>query len=144
MAKIKIKRFDKAIELPKRHSDYAAAFDLCAREKAVIAPKAVAYIPLNVAVETPKGHFMLLAGRSSLHKKGLMAINGIGIIDPDYSGDEDEVKGALYNFTDKEVVIEKGDRIMQGVFIKAEHWEWDEVESMPNKTRGGFGSTGHK
>ena len=144
MAKIKIKRFDKGIDVPKRHSEDAAAFDLSARERIIIAPKAIAYIPLNIAVETPKGHFMLLAGRSSLHKKGLMAINGIGIIDPDYSGDEDEVKGALYNFTDNEVIIEKGDRIMQALFIKAEEWQWDEVDQMPNKTRGGFGSTGHK
>ncbi|MDO8601551.1 MAG: dUTP diphosphatase [bacterium] len=141
--KIKIKRFDRGIDLPKQHSEHAAAFDLCAREKAVIAPKTVAYVPLNIVVETPKGHFMLLAGRSSLHKRGLMSINGIGIIDPDYSGDEDEVKAALYNFTDNEVVVAKGDRIMQGLFIRAEEWQWDEVEKMPNKTRGGFGSTGH-
>lgn len=144
MPKIKIKRFDKGVDLPKRHTEHAAAFDLCARERVAIAPKTVAYIPLNIAVETPKGHFMLLAGRSSLHKKGLMSINGIGIIDPDYSGDEDEVKGALYNFTDKEVAIEKGDRIMQALFVKTEEWQWEEVSQMPNKTRGGFGSTGHK
>jgi dUTP pyrophosphatase len=141
---IKIKRFDRGIELPKRHTEHAAAFDLCAREKAVIAPKAIAYIPLNIAVETPKGHFMLLVGRSSLHKRGLLAINGVGIIDADYSGDEDEVKAALYNFTDKEVVIEKGDRLMQATFMKAEYGEWEEVNQMSNKTRGGFGTTGHK
>jgi len=142
--KIKIKRFDKTLELPQRHTEHAAAFDLAAREPVTIPAGQVGYVPLNVAVETPKGHFMLLAGRSSLHKRGLMLANGVGIIDPDYSGDEDEVKAALYNFSAQPVVLEKGDRIMQATFIKTENWEWDEVEAMPNKTRGGFGSTGKK
>ena len=37
--------------------------------------------------------------------------NGIGIIDSDYCGDEDELKVQLFNFTNKEVVIEKGTRV---------------------------------
>jgi dUTP pyrophosphatase len=141
---IKIKRFDKSLELPKHQSEQAAAFDLTAREAVTIAPKQIVYIPMNIGVETPKGHFLLLAGRSSLHKRGVMMINGIGIVDPDYSGEDDEVHAALYNFSEKAVTIEKGDRLTQGIFIKAESWEWDEVEKMPNKTRGGFGSTGNK
>ena len=47
-----------------------------------------------------------------------------------------------YNFTDELVVIEKGERIAQGVFIPIAKFEWGEVNTMQNKTRGGFGTTG--
>jgi dUTP pyrophosphatase len=42
------------------------------------------------------------------------------------------------------VVIEKGERIAQGTFVKISHPEWKELDEMPNKTRGGFGTTGSK
>jgi dUTP pyrophosphatase len=142
--KIKIKRFDKTLPLPSKQTNGAAAFDLAAREEVVIAPGTVGYVPLNVALETPPGHFLLIAARSSTHKKGIMMGNGIGIIDPDFSGDEDEVKAVCYNFTDQSVVIEKGFRIAQGTFIPVPAFAWDEVDELPNKNRGGFGSTGEK
>ena len=140
--KIRIKRFDKELPLPVHATEGAAAFDLTAREKTEIPAKQVGYVPLNIAVETPPGHFLLVAARSSTHKKGLMFANGIGIGDPDFSGDGDEYKAALYNFTDQPVTVEKGDRIAQGMFVKFERAEWEEVDSLGNKTRGGFGSTG--
>ena len=140
--KIKIKRFDKELPLPKHETDGAAAFDLRARESVEIQPGQVGYIPLNIAVETPPGYFLLIAARSSTHKKGLIKPNGVGIIDPDYSGDEDEVRSVYYNFTDKPVVVEKGERIAQGTFIPIFKCEWEEVDKMRNKTRGGFGTTG--
>ena len=141
---IRIKRFDKDLPLPKRHTEGAAAFDLVARETVTIPPHAVGYVPLNIAVETPPGHFLMLAARSSTHKKGLMPANGFGIIDPDFSGDGDEIKVALYNFTDAPVVVERGERIAQAMFVKFETGDWEEVDEMPNKTRGGFGTTGNK
>ena len=141
---IKIKRFDKELPLPTRQTGGAAAFDLTAREWVMIQPGTVGYVPLNVAIETPSDHFLLVAARSGTHKKGIMMANGIGIIDPDYSGNEDEIKAAYYNFSAVPVVIEKGDRIAQGTFVKISHPEWDETDEMRNKTRGGFGTTGNK
>lgn len=141
---IKIKRFDKELPLPKRQTEGAAAFDLTAREEVTIEPNKVGYVFINVTIETPTDHFLMIAARSSTHKKGLMMANGVGIIDPDYSGNEDEIKVAYYNFTDAAVIIEKGERIAQGTFVKITHPEWEEVDEMPNKTRGGFGTTGAK
>jgi dUTP pyrophosphatase len=141
---IKIKRFDKELPLPKRQTEGAAAFDLTARDTITIEPGAVGYVPLNVAVEAPANHFLLIAARSGTHKKGLMMANGIGIVDPDFSGNEDEIKAAYYNFGKTAVIIEKGDRIAQGTFVMISHPEWNEVDEMPNKTRGGFGTTGNK
>lgn len=137
-----IKRFDASIPLPEYKTSGAAGFDLSARETTTINSKEVGYIPLNVALTPPEGCFTLLAPRSSLHKRGLMPVNGVGIIDADYCGEEDEYKAALYNFTDTPVTIEKAERIMQGVFIPVVHAQFTEVSAMSHKTRGGFGSTG--
>lgn len=140
--KARIKRFDKKLPLPKHHTDGAAAFDLSAREAVEIPPKEVRLVPLNVAIETPPGHFLLVAARSSTHKKGLILANGIGIGDPDFSGDNDEYHAAYLNFTDKPVVVKKGERIAQAMFVQFVKADWEEVERMDKKTRGGFGSTG--
>ena len=142
--RIKIKRFDKSLPLPAYKSEKAAAFDLHARETVVIAPRAIGVVPLNVAIETPDDCFLLLASRSSNYKRGLSMVNGIGIGDPDYSGDEDQYHAVFLNVTDVPVTVERGDRIAQGLFIKKERAEWEEVQKMDNKTRGGFGSTGAK
>jgi len=142
--KPRIKRFDKSLPLPEHKSEKAAGFDFYARKAVEIKPKAVGYVSLNNAIETPDGYFLLVAARGSTHKKGLFLANGIGVIDPDYCGDEDEIKAAFFNFTDQTVLVEKGERVAQGVFVKIEKADWQETHLMGNKTRGGFGSTGNK
>ena len=140
--KVLIKRFDKNIPLPDYQTEGAAAFDIPARITVTIPPHEVGYVPLNIAVQLPAETWLLLAARSSLHKSGLMLANGIGIGDPDFSGAEDEYQAALYNFTSKEVVIEKGQRIVQGVIMTCHRVKLEEVENLNNPDRGGFGSTG--
>lgn len=141
---IKIKRFDKSLPLPQYETKGAAGFDFRARETITIAPRTVGYVPLNLAIATPKDHVLLVAARGSTHKHGLLPIHGVGIGDSDFRGDGDEYKMPLYNFTDKPVVVEKGTRIAQGIFVKFTQATWKEVSKMTAKTRGGFGSTGHK
>jgi len=140
---VKIKRFDKNMPLPKYQTRGAAAFDLHAREKIKIAPMAVGYVPLNIALKPPRDCFVLMAARSSTHKRGLMLANGIGIVDSDYCGDNDEYIAALFNFTKKPVIVEKGDRVVQAMFIKFVKPTWQEKRFL-GKSRGGFGTTGKK
>ena len=130
--------------LPEYKTNDAAAFDLLARETTKIKPRTIGYVPLNVAVKPPRDHFFLLAARSSTHKSGLMPIHGIGIGDPDFCGDKDEYQMPLYNFGKKAVIVEKGTRVAQGMFVKFIKANWREVAKMNNKTRGGFGSMGKK
>ncbi|MEK9185389.1 MAG: dUTP diphosphatase, partial [Patescibacteria group bacterium] len=68
----------------------------------------------------------------------------IGIGDSDFHGDDDEYRMPLFNFTKKLVTIERGTRIAQGLFVKFVKAAWQEVDKMKSKTRGGFGTTGHK
>ncbi|HWA64537.1 MAG TPA: dUTP diphosphatase [Candidatus Paceibacterota bacterium] len=144
LKQIKIKRFDPSLPLPEYKTAGAAGFDLAARETVTLKPGVTALIPLNVAIAVPKGYFVLLAARSSLHKLGLLPVNGVGIIDTDYAGDEDEYKFLAHNFTRKTVTVEKGTRVAQGILLKFSRATWRETSKMKAKTRGGFGSTGHR
>ena len=140
--KVRVRRIDKSLPLPEYKTAGAVAFDLSARAAMTIAPKTIAYVPLNIALEPPEGQMLMLAARSSLHKKGVMMANGVGIGDRDFSGNNDEYHAALYNFSDTPVSIERGERILQGVFKPYEKAEWEEVDDLENADRGGFGTTG--
>lgn len=140
--KLKIKRFDQSLPLPKYQTEGAAALDLYSRLNMEIEPKSVAHIPLNIALALPPNYFVLMSARSSLHKKGLMMANGIGIGDYDYRGDGDEYHAAVYNFTDQIVKIEKRQRITQMIVLPREKVELEELEEFGTDNRGGFGTTG--
>src|SRR5690606_1850962 len=121
----------------------AAGFDFLAREKTVIEPRQIKLIPGNVIVETPDNYMLAVVSRSSTPKKrGLMLPHGIGIIDSDYRGPEDEIWIQVYNFTDKAVTVHRGDKIAQGIFIPVVQATWNEVDEVSAPTRGGGGSTG--
>ena len=136
---ILIKRFDQELPLPAYKTSGAAAFDLCPRVTTTIQPKTHAMIPLNVAIKLPKGYWGLLTSRSSLHKKGVMFANDMGIIDNDYCGEEDEYRAVLYNISDQPVTLEKGERIVQVVLLPYQQFPIREVEAMEAANRGGFG-----
>ena len=141
---IKIKRFDKALPLPEYKSEGAVALDLYSRESVKIQPGEVKLIPLNVAIEIPKGYFLLLVNRSSTHKLGITCVNGVGIGDYDFCGDNDEYMFPALNYTKECVTIDRGTRCCQMLILPVEHVHITEVDSLKNKDRGGFGTTGKK
>lgn len=141
--KVKIKRIDKNLPLPIYETEGSVGFDILAREEMIIKPKEIVLIPANIIVEVPKNYMLIVASRSSTpKKKGLMQPHGFGIIDHDYCGPEDEIKIQVYNFTDKDVQINRGDKIAQGVFVHIDKFDWEETDEIHKRSRGGFGSTG--
>ncbi|HRN96153.1 MAG TPA: dUTP diphosphatase [Candidatus Levybacteria bacterium] len=141
--KIKIKRIDASLPLPQYATPGSVCFDLLARTDMEISSKTVALIPTNIIIETPPGYMFIVIPRSSTpKKKGLLIPHGIGVVDQDYSGPEDEVLFQVYNFTDEVVSIAKGDRLAQGCFVPIEKVEFEEVDKILDKSRGGVGSTG--
>lgn len=142
--RVRIKRFDKEIPMPEYKTKGAACVDLAARLETVIEPGKVGYIPLNVAVEIPEGYFAILAARSSTQKLGLTPANGIGLIDSDYRGDEDEIRFTVLNRTTEVITVEKGTRVAQLLILPVERMEITEVDVLGNDSRGGFGTTGLK
>ncbi len=139
---VTIKRIDKTLPLPTYATEGSVGFDLLCREDTEIAPRTLGLIPGNVIVQTPPGYMLMISLRSSTpRRKGLLIPHGLGVIDQDYSGDGDEIMTQVYNFGDEVVLIKRGERIAQGLFIPVMHVAWNEVDTV-GTGRGGFGSTG--
>jgi dUTP pyrophosphatase len=140
---VKIKRIDKTLPLPIYHTKGSVGFDLVARETTTIKKNEIKLVPLNVIIKTPKGYALHLMSRSSTPlKKGLIVSNGVGLVDQDYSGEEDEIKIQFLNVSGKTQTVDRGERLGQGVFVKVGVAKFKEVEKMSKKSRGGHGSTG--
>ncbi|MFA5947893.1 MAG: dUTP diphosphatase [Candidatus Gracilibacteria bacterium] len=141
--KVKIKRIDKSLSLPVYETSGSVGFDVMAREDTIINGKELGMVPSNLIVEVPSGYMLVIASRSSTpKKKGLLPPHGFGIIDHDYCGNNDEIKVLVYNFKDEKVEIKKGEKIAQGVFVRIDKFEWEEMDEISKESRGGFGSTG--
>lgn len=141
--KVNIKRIDQSLPLPVYETEGSVGFDLITRVDTLIPSKQLGLIPSNTIVEVPQGYMLMIAARSSTpRKKGLLTPHGFGVIDHDYCGPKDEVLVQVYNFSNEDIEIKKGDKIAQGVFVKIEKANWNEKESLNENSRGGFGSTG--
>ena len=142
---VAIKRVDGSLPLPSYKTEGSVAVDLYAREAMIIEPHQVVLVPANIIVKTPPGYFFMIISRSSTPlKKGLMLANGVGIVDQDYCGEDDEIKLQLVNLGPKPVEIGRGERLAQGMFVRIDRVRWDEVDTMGvAESRGGFGTTGN-
>ena len=142
--RLKITRLDSTIPLPAYGTEEAAGFDLAASHDLTIAPRTIALVRTGLVIEVPTGHFLAIFARSSTPlKRGLMVANGVGVIDPDYSGPTDEVMIQVLNVTDRDVTVARGDRLAQGIVLQAARVTWQEVDEIRSVARGGFGATGH-
>lgn len=142
MDKIKLKLVDNSLPLPAYQTPGSVAFDLYSRIDLKIAPQTLEYIPTNLIIKTPPGYMLLISLRSSTPKrKGLLIPNGIGVIDQDFCGPDDEIKLIVFNFTKEFVKIERNERIGQGMFVRIDKCEFEEILEIEDKNRGGIGST---
>ena len=139
---VTIKRIDTDLPLPIYATAGSVGFDLFCREDTEIAPRTIELVPGNVIVHVPQGYMLMLTLRSSTPaRKGLLIPNGVGIIDQDYCGEGDELKIQVLNFREEAVLVKRGERIAQGIFVPIARARWNEVDEM-GEGRGGFGSTG--
>jgi dUTP pyrophosphatase len=141
--RLKIRRLDPTIPLPAYGTNESAGFDLAAAHDLAVEPQQIALVRTGLVIEVPSGHFLAIVARSSTPlKRGLMIANGVGVIDPDYSGPTDEIMVQVLNVTHSVVRISRGDRLAQGILLPAPRVTFDEVEDIRPVARGGFGSTG--
>lgn len=135
---------DIEFELPKRGTKYSAGYDFSIIEDIEIKPGEIKMGVTGVKAFMQDDEVLKIYPRSSLPKRHRLTLpNNVGIIDKDYYGNIDN-DGAifiqLYNFGDKVVKLQKGERVAQGIFSK---YLISDSESEVNSTRsGGFGSTG--
>ncbi len=143
MKPVRIRRLHPHVTLPQYATGESAAFDLAASEATTIAPGEVRLVPTGLVIEVPHGMFLGVFARSSTPlKRGLMVANGVGVVDADYCGPADEIKIPVINVTQAVVTIAAGDRIAQGILLPAPQVVWEDVDTIRNESRGGFGSTG--
>jgi dUTP pyrophosphatase len=144
MITARIHRLRPDVPLPRYESGGAAGFDLAASEDVLVPPGGIALVPTGLVIEVPAGHFLGVFARSSTPlRRGLMVANGVGVVDEDYCGPQDEVKVQVFNVTAAPVTVSRGDRIAQGLFLPVTRVTWDETGGAPRQqTRGGFGATG--
>ena len=142
--RIRVKRLDPDLALPRQQHADDAGYDLHARERAELAPGGGrALVPTGLAVAIPPGYAGFVLPRSGLAlKAGITCLNAPGLIDAQYRG---ELKVLLVN-TDPVAAftVERGDRIAQLVIQQVEQFEWQEVDELDVTERDafGFGSTG--
>jgi len=101
-------------------------------------------VKTGLFIEIPVGYECQVRSRSGLAlKKGISVLNAPGTIDADYRG---EIGVILINLSEKDFVIEDGERIAQLVFAEVKQVIWEEVIQLTDTIRGagGFGSTGVK
>src|SRR3954465_13146116 len=129
--RLKIRRLDSTIPLPTYATEDAAGFDLAASQDVRLAPGQIALVRTGLVIEVPTGHFLAIFARSSTPlKRGLMVANGVGVLDPDYSGPEDEVMIQVLNISQAPVTVRRGDRLAQGIILPAPRVTWQEVETI--------------
>lgn len=131
------------ITLPKKMSRASAGYDFCSTESFTLKPGESKLIWTDVKAYMQENEVLEIYVRSSIGiKKSLMLRNLTAIIDSDYYENESNdgnIGICLYNYGDKEVTIEKGERIVQGIFkqfLEADNGNTNEERN------GGIGSSG--
>ena len=136
----------KEIHLPIRKTKYSAGYDIEAAED-ILVPKYVegiapTFIPTGLKAMMQEDEVLFLYNRSSNpKKKNLILANGVGVIDKDYYGNDENdghIYFAFYNYGEEDILIKKGEAIGQGVFSKYLLVDDDQAEGI---RKSGFGST---
>jgi len=130
--------------IPQQQTPGSAGFDVAADTRYTIPSKGTAIIGTGIKLEAQSAIWYMLAIRSSLAKEGLSLLNGVGIIDSDYT---DEIKLMVHNRTDYTITIELGERVGQIIPMQLANVSFKSRASKTTKTKtkprtGGFGSTG--
>lgn len=130
------------LRLPERSTAKSAGYDFYVPERTVCKSHEITMVKTGVKAYMEDGETLLLFNRSSNpKKKGLIILNGVGVVDADYADNPDnegEIAGLFYNMRDEDVILEAGEKMMQGIFVKYGITIDDEAEG---ERLGGFGST---
>ncbi len=131
--------------MPERKTQCSAGYDICVPEEVVLEPGVLKLVPTGVKAYMQQDEFLGVHIRSSMAvKKNLMLVNNVGIIDADYynnADNEGHIMLALLNMSKNAVILQKNERIAQGIFYKYLTADDDNTAAKAVRS-GGFGSTG--
>ncbi|MDD4439618.1 MAG: dUTP diphosphatase [Tissierellia bacterium] len=108
--------------LPERKTAWSAGYDFYLPKTVTIKPQETVFIPSGVKAYMGTDEVLTLYIRSSLAiKRKLTLVNGVGVVDSDYynnTENEGNILIVLRNEGTHDVTLEKGERVMQGIFTK--------------------------
>lgn len=140
--KIKVKKLKEDAKLPTKGHPGDAGMDFYAMEDIIFLAGKQTRVHTGVAIEIPEGYVGLIWDKSSVSFNMGLKVMG-GVIDASYRG---EIIMNLLNVGDKEVKMEKGQKVAQMIIQKFEDCDIVEVSELSDTVRGvgREGSTGHK
>ena len=139
---LKVQKLSNNPAPPKRSTDGAAGYDLCALQDYTMPAGGKGLVKTGLSISFPTGLYARIAPRSGLALKKFIDV-GAGVVDSDYCG---EVGVVLFNHGDQDFEVKMGDRIAQLILEKIDTPPVEEVQGLDDTVRGsgGFGSTGVK
>ena len=110
------------LKIPQRDSDSTAGYDICLLNDIELRPNEILKLPTGLKCFFEKDEVLLLVVRSSMgFKYNIRLCNQVGVIDADYYNNKDN-EGHIWiriqNEGDSTVNLNKGDAIVQGIFLK--------------------------
>lgn len=130
------------IVIPTRSTKHSAGYDFVSPISFTLNPGESKKVPTGIKASMNEDEFLAILVRSSMgFKYNVRLCNQVGIVDSDYYNNPDN-EGHIFvkiqNEGDKEVIINKGDRFAQGIFMN--YLITDDDIAFGERT-GGFGST---
>lgn len=137
--KFKVILDNENVKMPSKAHSTDAGFDLFAPEDFIIRSGSSAIVDTGVRILIEPGFVGMLKSKSGLNVK--FGVTGEGVIDAGYTG---SIVAKLYNNGNDIVKFEKGQKIIQIVFLPIPDVELELTDSFEETERGdgGFGSTG--
>ena len=130
-------------QLPRRGSKNSAGYDFYSPIDIIIPANGTTKIPTGVKAYMQPDEVLMIYPRSSIgFKTNIRLSNTVGVIDSDYynnSDNEGHIWIKFYNPTDRDFIINIGDKIAQGIFTKFLVTDNDDANE---ERTGGLGSTG--
>ncbi|XP_055542173.1 deoxyuridine 5'-triphosphate nucleotidohydrolase [Wyeomyia smithii] len=137
---LRFAKLSKEAFAPTKGSEKAAGFDLKSAYDYIVPARGKQLVKTDIQVQLPEGCYGRVAPRSGLAVKNFIDV-GAGVVDEDYRGNLGVV---LFNHSDTEFKVTRGDRIAQFICERIFYPELEEVTTLTETERGagGFGSTG--
>lgn len=131
------KKLNKNAFIPQRINSHAAGYDLQALYTVELKPYKITLVKTGITSYMPKDEVGIVANRSSNPvKRGLLLMNGIGVIDSDYTGD---ISVELMNINNNNYTIHRGQKIAQFMFMPYRLSDNDNPVTNSKRGKNGFG-----
>lgn len=113
-----------------------------------LSPGQSVLIPSGIHVKIPDGYALIYMNKSGVASKKHLLV-GAAVVDQEYEG---ECHINLFNAGDCNIIIEAGDKIVQGIVLPVSYCQTEECSSLEqlyagsasSRGAGGFGSSGIK